>query len=274
LLEWLLSGVNWSYMALAFSAMLVEALWGLHLTHSPVPSVRERGYSLIWESLEGFTFGALLLLSIAVFEGPILGWVKGVDVATAERMWAEAQQRLSDYLLSIALLERDLSLTVVFSSLAGTVGASSILARFMAQYLLFFSTAMLFLTYIVKGYGSLMFSIGIALASVRRVRSIGSYLVFSVIAIVVASCSLAPFVYNSLQSLRFSYKPGIIDVFSEAFKQLFTDRLRDLIEDGKLLSYIATVATVAVAVITAVAAALSRASGGLMDTLMSRVRGL
>jgi hypothetical protein len=174
----------------------------------------------------------------------------------------------------LALLDRDLTMTVIFSPLTGTLNSASLLARIMAQYLLFFAVAMLFLTRLAISYGTLMVSIGLALTSTRRLRSIGPYLVFSLISIAVLSGGLAPYVYNAIQQLQFNYTSGIIDVFAEAFKQFFMGRLDQVINDGKLLAEVAIVVSVISALVLAIAAASSRAAGGLADTLIARVRGL
>lgn len=271
-IEWF--AIHWEWYGVAAAALALEYAYALLLTRSPAPDVRARGYNLVFDSLVGFLHGLLLLAAISALEGVVLAGVRILPPAAAEVQWSWAAERLARYLLSIAVLERDLTVTVILSPLAGTVAASSMLARYAGQFLLYYAAAMLFVTRILYEYGSLMVSAGIAMTGVRRVRSLGPYLVFSVLGLAALSGGLAPYVVQSLADLRFNYTSGVIDVLSEAFKQLFLNRLGDLIEDGKLLAQTATVAAVAGGVAAAASAAASRAAGGLAETLAARIRGL
>jgi hypothetical protein len=272
MIEWFT--VNWQWYGIAFATIVIEVAYALYLMNLPSPEKRSQGYSLLFESIESLGYGILLLGAIAGIEAAALVNINILPPGTAEVYWSLTVNRIINYTLSIALLERDLTLTVIFSPLAGTVSSAAMLGRFMAQFLLYFSVAMLFLTKFVKNYGSLLVSIGIAMTSVKRLRSIGPYLVFSVLAIAAISGGTVHYVLDSVYQLKFNYTSGIIDVFSEAFKQAFTNRLIDLVNDGKLLSEVATVVAVASAIVIALAAAASRAAGGFADTFVSRVRGL
>jgi len=272
MIEWFT--VNWQWYGIAFAAIAIEVIYALYLMSLPSPEKRSQGYSLLFESIESLGYGILLLGAIAGIEAAALVNINILPPGTAEVYWSLTVNRIVNYTLSIALLERDLTLTVIFSPLAGTVSSAAMLAQFMAQFLLYFSVAMLFLTKFVKNYGSLLVSIGIAMTSVKQLRSIGPYLVFSVLAIAAISGGTVHYVLDSVYQLKFNYTSGIIDVFSEAFKQAFTNRLIDLVNDGKLLAEVATVVAVASAIVIALAAAASRAAGGFADTFVSRVRGL
>jgi len=266
--------VDWYWYTVFAGILIIEFLYAIILMNDPSSERRARGYAQMMDALEAIVYGVLLLGAIIFVSSTVIVGVNIVDPHTAENYWGNVTQRLINYQLSLALLERDLTLTVILSPLTGTLNSASLLARIMAQYLLFFAVAMLFLTKVAIGYGTLMVSVGLALTSTRRLRSIGPYLVFSLISIAVLSGGLAPYVYNAIQKLQFNYTSGIIDVFTEAFKQFFMGRLNDIVNDGKLLAEVAIVVSVVSALVLAIAAAASRASGGFADTLLSRVRGI
>jgi hypothetical protein len=272
LLSWFT--VNWQWYSAFAAVVILEIIYAVILMHDPSPERRARGYSQLLDALEAIVYGTLLLGAIIFVSSTVIVGVDIVDPHIAEYYWDKVIQILINYQLGLALLERDLTMTVIFSPLTGTLNSASLLARIMAQYLLFFAVAMLFLTKLAINYGTLMVSVGLALTSTRRLRSIGPYLVFSLIAIAVLSGGLATYVYSALQQLQFNYTSGIIDVFAEAFKQFFMGRLNQVVNDGKLLAEVAIVVSVISALVLAIAAASSRAAGGLADTLIARVRGL
>jgi hypothetical protein len=266
--------VDWHWYAVFAGIVILEIIYAAVLMHDPSPERRARGYAQLFDALEAVLYGVLLLAAIAFVSSTVIVGVNIVDPYAAERYWANVTERLVNYLLSLALLDRDLTMTVILAPLTGTLNSASLLTRIMAQYLLFFSVAMLFATRVAINYGSLMVSAGLGLTSTRRLRSIGPYLVFSLVAIAVASGGLAPYVHSAVQRLQFNYTSGIIDVFAEAFKQFFMGRLNDVVNDGKLLAEVAVVVSLVTALVAAVAAASSRAAGGLVDTLLSRLRGV
>jgi hypothetical protein len=270
-IEWF--AIHWEWYGVAAAALALEYAYALLLTRSPAPDARARGYSLIFEALEGFLHGVLLLAAIAALEGAVLAGARIVPPQQAASAWDNAMGRLTDYLLGYALFERDLAITVILSPLAGTVAASSMLARYAAQFLLYYCAAMLFLTQVLMSYGSLMVSVGVALTSVRRVRSLGPYLVFSVLGIAALSGGLAPYVERSLQQLKYSYHSGL-DLFKEVGGTVWGTTINNILDDGRLLAQTATVVAVASGVVVAVSAAASRAAGGLAETLAARIRGL
>jgi hypothetical protein len=270
-IEWF--SINWHWYGVAAAALALEYAYALLLTRSPAPDARARGYSLMFDSLEGFLHGVLLLAAVAALEGVVLAGVRILPPAAAEVRWGWAAERLASYLLSIAMLERDLTITVILSPLAGTVAASSVLARYASQFLLYFCAAMLFLTQVLMSYGSLMVSVGIALTGIRRVRSLGPYLVFSVLGLAALSGGLAPYVSQSLEQLRYSYQGGL-DLLGEVGGVIWGTTLRNLLDDGRLLAQVATLTAVASGVVAAASAAASRAAGGIAETIASRIRGL
>jgi hypothetical protein len=272
LLSWFT--VNWQWYTAFAAIVILEIIYAVMLMHDPSPERRARGYSQLLDALEALVYGTLLLGAIIFVSSTVIVGVNIVDPDVAKIYWESVIQRLINYQLSLALLQRDLTLTVVLSPLVGTINSASLLTHIVMNYLLFFSVAMYFLTILAINYGSLMVSAGLAFTSTRRLRSIGPYLVFSIIAIAVISGGLAYYVYDAVMNLQFNYTSGVIDVFSEAFKELFFGRLNDLINDGKRLAEVAIVVSVVSAFVLAIAAAASRAAGGLADTIMSRVRGI
>ena len=271
MIEWF--AIRWEWYGVAAAALALEYAYALLLTRSPAPDVRARGYNLVFDSLVGFLHGLLLLAAISALEGVVLAGVRILPPAAAEEKWSWAAEGLVQYLLGIAMLERDLTITAILSPLAGTVAASSMLARYAGQFLLYYAAAMLFATRILYEYGSLMVSAGIAMTGIRRVRSLGPYLVFSVLGLAALSGGLAPYVSQSLQQLKYSYHSGL-DFFKEVGGVLWGTTIKNILDDGKLLAQTATVTAVATGVVVAVSAAASRAAGGLAETLAARIRGL
>ena len=265
--------MNWQWYGIAFAAIVIEVAHALWLMSLPSPERRSQGYSLLFESIEGLSYGVLLLGAIAALEGAVLAGVSILPPQQAASAWDQALKKLMDYLLGYALFERDLAITVILSPLSATVTASGMLARYAAQFLLYFCAAMLFLTRVIINYGSLMVSIGVALTSIRRTRPIGPYLVFSVLGIAALSGGLAPYVASALGQLKYSYHSGL-DLFKELGGTIWGTTIRNILEDGRLLAEVATVAAVASGIGTAVAAGLSRASGGIAHMIAERIRGL
>jgi hypothetical protein len=266
--------VNWQWYSAFAALVILEIIYAVILMHDPSPERRARGYSQLLDALEAIVYGALLLAAIVFVSSTVIVGVNIVDPDVAKFYWGNITQRLINYQLSLAFLQRDLTLTVILSPLVGTINSASLLTHIVMSYLLFFSVAMFFLTVLAMNYGTLMVSVGLALTSTRRFRGIGPYLVFSVVAIAVISGGLAYYVYDAVMDLKFNYTSGVLDVFSEAFKQFFMGRLNDLINDGKRLAEVAVVVSIVSAIVLAIAAAASRAAGGFADTIMSRVRGV
>jgi hypothetical protein len=236
----------------------------------PSPERRSQGYSLLFEGIEGLSYGVLLLGAIAALEGAVLAGVSILPPQQAASAWDNATRKLMDYLLGYALFERDLTILPLLSSLTATVAASGMLARYAAQFLLYYCAAMLFLTRVLVNYGSLMVSIGVALTSVRRTRPIGPYLIFSVLGLAALSGGLAPYVSQSLQQLKYSYHSGL-DLLRELGGTIWGTTISNMLEDGRLLAQTATVTAVVSGAVMAVTAALSRAAGGVADTIAHRL---
>jgi hypothetical protein len=295
MIEWFT--VNWQWYGIAFAAIVIEVAYALWLMSLPSPERRAAGYSLLMESIESLGYGVLLLGAIASLEGAVLAGVRIVPPALARAYWQDSLDKLINYLYHIADVQKWLTLTVIFASFVGTLQSSAFLLTNMAHYLILVSSAMLFITDFVTHYGSAVISIGIGLTSTRRFRTLGSYLIFSVLAMTVASGGLAPIVRDTIYQLEFvkfqatvEFLRKILGTFditkittaivtagaavTEALMIIFGTLPQWYINDGKLLAELAVKVTIALALITAAAAAASRAAGGFVDTIMSRVRGL
>jgi hypothetical protein len=295
MIEWFT--INWQWYGIAFAAIVIEVAYALYLMNLPSPEKRSQGYSLLFESIESLGYGILLLGAIASIEGAVLAGVRIVPPAQAKADWDDSLNVLIKYLYHMADVQKWLTLTVIFSPFVGTLQSSSFLLVNMAHYLILVSSAMLFITDFVTRYGSLVISAGLGLTSTRRFRTLGAYLVFSVLAMAVASGGLAPVVHDTIYSLNFVRFQATIEwlrkiletidithitsaiitvggAITEALLIIFGTLPQWYIQDGKILAELAIEVTIALSLITAVVAAASKAAGGLADTIMSRVRGI
>jgi hypothetical protein len=295
LLSWFT--VNWQWYSAFAAIVILEIIYAVMLMHDPSPERRARGYSQLLDALEALVYGTLLLGAIIFVSSTVIVGVDIVDPATARKLWEESFQVLFNYLYHMADVQKWLTLTVIFSPFVGTLQASSFLLVNMAHYIIFVSSAMIFLTDFATRFGSLLVSVGLGLTSTRRFRGLGPYLVFSVLAIAVASGGLAPVVHDTIYQLEFvKYQStiewlrnvlGSFDItkistavitvggaITEAIMIIFGTLPQWYINDGKLLAELAVKVTIALALIVAVAASASRAAGGVADNIMSRVRGI
>ena len=281
-----------------FAAIVIlEIIYAAVLMHDPSSERRARGYAQLLDALEAVVYGTLLLGAIIFVSSTVIVGVDIVDPATARKLWEDSFQVLFNYLYHIADVQKWLTLTVIFSPFVGTLQASSFLLINMAHYIIFVSSAMIFITDFVTRFGPLLVSIGLGLTSTRRFRGLGSYLVFSVLAMAVASGFLAPIVRDTIYRLEFVKFQvtveflreflGTFDItritvsivtggaaVTEALMIIFGTLPQWYINDGKLLAELAVKVTIALAIIVAVAASASRAAGGIADSIMSKVRGL
>jgi hypothetical protein len=295
MIEWFT--VNWQWYGIAFAAIVIEVAYALWLMSLPSPERRAAGYSLLMESIESLGYGVLLLGAIASLESAVLAGVRIVPPALARAYWQDSLDKLINYLYHIADVQKWLTLTVIFAPFTTTLQSSAFLLTNMAHYLILVSSAMLFITDFVTHYGSAAISIGIGLTSTRRFRTLGSYMIFSVLAMTVASGFLAPIVRDTIYQLEFVKFQVIVEFLrkflgtfditkitvsivtggaavTEALMIIFGTLPQWYINDGKLLAELAVKVTIALSLITAAAAAASRAAGGFVDTILSRVRGL
>jgi hypothetical protein len=299
ILSWFALNDIYSFAPYAAYASLVilEIIYAVVLMHDPSPERRARGYSQLLDALESTVYGALLLGAIVFVSSTVIVGVDIVGPDKAKKLWEDSFQVLFNYLYHMADIQKWLSLTVIFSPFIGTLQSSSFLLVSMAHYIIFVSSAMIFITEFVTKYGSYIISAGLGLTSTRRFRRLGPYLVFSVLAMAVASGGLAPVVNETIHSLNFvQYQDtinwlhntlGSIDitritsaiitvggVITEAITIIFGQLPQWYIQDGKILAELAVKVTIALALIVATATAASRAAGGIADNIMSRVRGL
>jgi hypothetical protein len=289
--------VNWYWYTVFAAIVILEIIYAAVLMHDPSPERRARGYAQLLDALEAVVYGSLLLGAIVFVSSTVIVGVDIVGPARARELWEGSFQVLFNYLYHIADVQKWLTLTVILSPFVATLQASSFLLVNMAHYIIFVSSAMIFITDFVTRYGSLLVSVGLGLTSTRRFRGLGPYLVFSVLAMAVASGFLAPLVHNTIHQLEFVKHQSTIEqlrnflgsfditgitrviltaggVITEAFMIISGTLPQWYINDGKLLAELAVKVTIALAIITATAAAASRAAGGFVDTIMSRVRGL
>jgi hypothetical protein len=93
---------------------------------------------------------------------------------------------------------------------------------------------------------------------------------FSVLGLAALSGGLAPYVSQSLQQLKYSYHSWG-DLFREVGGTVWGTTISNILDDGRLLAQVATVTAVVSGAVMAVTAALSRAAGGMADTIASRL---
>jgi hypothetical protein len=276
--EWLVSPDAWRYASLGLLAAAVEFVYGAALARSPVTEVRSRGYHHMWEAAGGLAAaGFFILCVVAVAQGiSLAGFPSPED---AKFMLDQARDRFVKWLIEVANLEKDLTAAVITAPLTQTIAASSILGRFALQSLLALVSAFSFaLSLLVDmGVGQLMVAIGIACLSTPRLRRLGPYLIFSAVALLIASCGVARAAYDLAQQLKFRYEgfgslPNPLEFLRTIFDLLRNVLIPTLVNDGYASAQTLVWVSIGIAFAAAVTAAASAAAGGFADSLVNRIR--
>ncbi|MCC6049107.1 MAG: hypothetical protein LM580_00270 [Thermofilum sp.] len=277
-IEWLVSPDAWRYASLGLLAAAIEFVYGAALARSPVTEVRSRGYHHMWEAAGGLAAaGFFILCVVAVAQAVSLtGFPSPED---AKFMLDQARDRFVKWLIQVANLEKDLTAAVITAPLTQTIAASSILGRFALQSLLALVSAFSFaLPLLVDGgVGQLMVAAGIACLSTPRLRRLGPYLIFSAIAMLIASCGVARAAYDLAQQLKFRYEgfgslPNPLEFLRTIFDLLRNELIPTLVNDGYASAQTLVWVSIGIALAAAVTAAASAAAGGFADSLVNRIR--
>jgi len=270
--------VDWSavfgYMVVGLVAAVIEYVYGAALARSGVPEARSRGYAHMLEAKAGFAAAGLFFaIALAVSSAISLGDVP--PPSSALDALAAAMDRFSKWLIDLASLEKDLTLTVILSTLASTVGASAVLARVAVQALYALAAAFYFALSLLVGAGAgkLMVAAGAMCLCTPRLRRLGPYLIFSALAAVAVSCGAAGALYAVASNLEFSYAPfqNPFDLarIGEAVTGVV---LGKIVRDGYRAAAALVGISVGTAVAGAVAAAASSAAGGFAESFVNRLR--
>jgi hypothetical protein len=270
--------VDWSavfgYMAVGLLAAAVEYVYGAALARSPVPEARSRGYAHMLEAAGGFaSAGFFFAVTLAVAGAVSLGDAPAPSGALG--VLAASMDRFSKWLIDLASLEKDLTLTVILSTLASTVNASAVLARLAVQALYAASAAFYFaLSLLVEaGAGKLMVAAGAACLCAPRLRRLGPYLIFSALAAVAVSCAAARAIGDVASNLEFSYAPFQNPFDLARIGEAVTGAvLGKIVRDGYRAASALIAVSVGTAVAGAAAAAASAAAGGFAESIVNRLR--
>jgi len=270
--------VDWNavsgYMVVGLLAAAVEYVYGAALARSPVPEARSRGYAHMLEAKGGFAAaGIFFAITLAVSSAVSLGDVPAPNSALSAL--AASMDRFSKWLIDLASLEKDLTLTVILSTLASTVNASAALARLAVQALYALAAAFYFaLSLLVEaGAGKLMVAAGAACLCAPRLRRLGPYLIFSAIAAVAVACAAARALDAVASNLEFSYAPFQNPFDLARIGETVTGVvLGKIVRDGYRAAATLIGISVGAAVTGAVAAAASSAAGGFAESLVNRLR--
>jgi hypothetical protein len=277
-IEWLVSPDAWKYASLGLLAAAVEFVYGAALARSPVTEVRSRGYHHMWEAAGGLAAaGFFILCVVAVAQGiSLAGFPSPKD---AKFMLDQARDRFVKWLIQVANLEKDLTAAVITAPLTQTIAASSILGRFALQSLLALVSAFSFVLPLLvdAGVGQMMVAVGIACLSTPRLRRLGPYLIFSAIAMLIASCGVARAAYDLARQLKFEYEglgslPNPLEFLRTIFDLLRNELIPTLVNDGYASAQTFVWISIGIAFAAAVTAAASAAAGGFADSLVNRIR--
>jgi hypothetical protein len=108
-------------------------------------------------------------------------------------------------------------------------------------------------------------------------RRLGPYLIFSAIAMLIASCGVARASYDLAQQLKFKYDgfgslPNPLEFLRVIFDLLRNVLIPTLVNDGYAAAQTLVWVSIGIAAAAAVAAATSAAAGGFADSLVNRIR--
>lgn len=255
--------------AVAIVIVAAELAYGAWLLNLPSAHHRARGYEVIYNAIESCITGALLALILITT--PQLMRTFGlsyVEPEAAATQYSIARDRYASYVVDLANVARDLTLTGILSPLASTWFAASNLANIFTSYLVALSSAFLIAARFCVLFGSALTSLGIVLAGVSRVRKLGISLAVSVVSLeVVVGAAASHFLANS-QALKFKYT----GIPLSGIAQYFAGAVDDVLHDAKLMGEFAAWVSISIGVAGAISTGVAVAVGGLPETLVSRLR--
>lgn len=261
--------INLLPYAIATTVIAAELAYGSWLLNLPSPHHRARGYEVIYSAIESCVTGAVLALILTSAPSLLKAFgLNYLEPTIAVAHYVAARDRYTNYVVDLANVARDLTLTGIFSPLASTWFAASGLANIFTSYLVALSSALLIAARFCELFGSTLASLGIMLSGVSRVRRLGVSLAVSVVSLEVVVGAAAPHFLANAQALKFKYA----GIPLSGIAQYFAGAVDAVLQDAKIMGEFAAWVSIALSVAGAVSTGVAVAAGGLSETIVSRLR--
>ncbi|MEM1522430.1 MAG: hypothetical protein QXU69_05355 [Thermofilaceae archaeon] len=255
--------------AIATTVVAAELAYGAWLLNLPSPQHKARGYEVIYSAIESCVTGVILaslLLSTPLLLGAF--GISYLEPRTAAVFYAAARDRYTSYVMDLANVARDLTLTGILSPLASTWYAASSLANIFTSYLVALSSALLIAARFCEYFGSSLSSLGVVLSGVSRVRRLGVSLAVSMASLEVVVGAAAPYFLENSQALKFRYT----GVPLSGIAQYFAGAVNEVVSDAKVMGEFAAWVSISMGIAGVLSVGIAVAAGGLADTVISRLR--
>lgn len=254
---------------IALTIVATELAYGAWLLNIPSVQHKARGYEVIYSAIESCVSGAIL--ASILISAPLMLNTFGIsylEPSTAAAYYAAARDRYTSYVMDLANVARDLTLTGILSPLASTWFAASSLANIFTSYLVALSNVFLISARFCEIFGSMLASLGVVLAGTSRVRRLGVSLAISIASLEVIVGAAAPSFLENSQALKFKY----FGVPLSGIAQYFAGAIDEVLHDAKVMGEFAAWISISIGVAGAISAGLAVAAGGLSETIVSRLR--
>ncbi|MEM1509695.1 MAG: hypothetical protein QXY49_01740 [Thermofilaceae archaeon] len=252
-----------------FAFIAIEVLYGAWLLSNPSPQIKAKGFVTIYDAFESAVLG-LILAAILLSSQIILSafGIFSVSPAEAEQLCLQTRDRYTTYVMDLANVARDITLTGILAPLAATWHAACSLANFFATYLMTVSTALLVASRLCSIYGSPLASLGIVLTGISRFKRVGPTLAISIVTLQVYVGVAAPYLNSAAAELRFKY----IGIPIAGIAQYFAGAVEEVINDAKAMGDCVAWFTLSTTVAAALSIGAVTAAGGLPESLIARLR--
>jgi len=169
--------IDWSWYALAMLAFAITAIYAqIEFQTSLTEIEKKRALSLKRGALESLVYG--FIVAGALF---YVSWLIGdPDLSYAAQKYDELAEHMQYYVISLGTIAAQLQITIVLSPLVSVWLAMSWLTNTAAQSLLFLFASFNALAKIVKDWGPILLSIGVAMVGIERLRRLGGVLCSSI----------------------------------------------------------------------------------------------
>lgn len=257
--------VNYIFLSIGFGISFLELLYGLSLYNLPIDIERERGLSHISNAVAGLIFMSIVL---GIITSEIFFTIPDLD--SAKEFYNKVSRNLLGYQVGIAAVAARLQATMVLSPLVGLWIAMTWLLNLTTQTLIFIFYSLYILSIIIEWIFEFLVSLGIALQTNDRTRSISGTMIASpiILRIFLAWLPQVDFI-KTLGSKEFPIKTPFQEVW-EIVSSLWSGQsglLADGLEFIKIIVFISFCWSLVVLVVYG----LSKAFGGITHVISSRI---
>ena len=169
--------IDWSWYTLTMVGFALVYLYAGALYSTSITDIeKKQALNLQRRALESLIYG--FLVAGALF---YISWLIGdPDLSSAAQKYDELAGHMQYYVISLGTIAAQLQITIVLSPLVSVWLAMSWLTNLAAQSLLFIFASFNALAKIVKDWGPILLSIGVAMVGIERLRRLGGVLCSSI----------------------------------------------------------------------------------------------